>query len=110
MSARLTSAMLVSALIRRVGAEGGNAAVLAKGDATAGAILLICMEKGVVQSVRERVLDRAGAYAWTAVGPAEPDERTAYLERRRARDPDLWLVELDIANAERFAAETGDRD
>ncbi len=107
MSARLTSAMLVSALIRRVGSEGGNATVLAKGDATAGAILLICMEKGVVQSVRERVLDRAGAYAWTTVGPAEPDALADYLDRRRNRDSDLWLVELDIANAERFAAETG---
>jgi hypothetical protein len=106
-SARLTSAVLVSALIRRVGGEGGNATVLAKGDATAGAILLICMEKGVVQSVRERVLDRAGAYVWTTVGPAEPDAVADYLERRRSRDPDLWLVELDIPNAERFAAETG---
>ena len=107
MTARLTSGMLVSALIRRVGADGGNAAVLAKGDATAGAILLICMEKGVIQSVRERVLDRTGVYAWTGVGPVEPDGLTAYLERRRARDSDLWLVELDIANAERLAAETG---
>ena len=107
MTARLTSTMLVSALVRRVGAEGGNAAVVAKGDPTAGAILLICMEKGIVRSVRERILDQAGAYAWMPVGPAKPDERTAYLERRRARDPDLWLVELDIANAERFADETG---
>jgi hypothetical protein len=107
MTARLTSAMLVSALIRRVGAEGGNATVVAKGDATAGSILLICMEKGVVKSVRERVLDTAGAYAWAAVGPTEPEALTTYLERRRARDSDLWLVELDIANAERFAAETG---
>ena len=107
MTARLTSAMLVSALIRRVGAEGGNAVVLARGDATAGSILLICMEKGVVQSVRERVLDMTGVYAWTAVGPGEPGEFTGYLERRRARDLDLWLVELDIANAERFAAEMG---
>ncbi len=107
MSARLTSAMLVSALIRRVGNEGGNATVVAKGDATAGSILLICMEKGVVQSVRERVLDRAGAYAWTAVGPTATDQLKDYLDRRRSRDADLWLVELDIANAERFAAETG---
>ena len=99
--------MLVSALIRRVGAEGGNATVLTKGDATAGAILLICMERGMVLSVRERVLDAQGAYAWTVVGPAEPDALAAYLDRRRNRDSDLWLVELDIANAERFAAETG---
>lgn len=107
MTARLTSAVLISALIRRVGAEGGNAAVLAKGDLTAGAILLICMEKGIVQTVRERVLDPKGIYVWTAVGPAEQGSISAYLERRRARDPDLWLVELDIANAERFAADIG---
>ena len=107
MTARLTSAMLVSALLRRISVEGGNAAVLAKGDATAGSILLICMEKGIVQSVRERVLDQSGVYAWTPVGPADPDALSAYLERRRHRDSDIWIVELDIANAERFAAETG---
>jgi hypothetical protein len=107
MTARLTSAILVSALIRRVNAEGGSATVLAKGDTTAGAILLICMEKGLVTSVRERVLDMTGVYIWTAVGPPEPDALSAYLERRRSRDSDLWLVELDIANAERFAAEIG---
>lgn len=107
MTVRLTSAMLVSALIRRVNAEGGNATVLAKGDETAGAILLICMEKGVVQSVRERILDAQGRYVWTAVGPGDADALQGYLERRRNGDSDLWLVELDIANAERFTAETG---
>jgi hypothetical protein len=107
MTPRLTSAMLVSAFIRRVSNEGGNAVVLAKGDATAGAILLICMEKGIVQSVRERVLDSVGTYAWTPVGPADPNALADYLDRRRIRDTDLWLIELDIANAERFAAETG---
>jgi hypothetical protein len=106
MTARLTSAMLVSALIRRVAQEGGNAAILAKGDAERGAILLICLEKGEVRSVRERVMGLAGNYGWEAVGPAERDSRDAWLTRRRARDPDLWLVELDIADAERFADET----
>jgi hypothetical protein len=104
---RLTSAMLVSALIRRVGTEGGNAAVLAKGDATAGSILLICLEKGIFKSVQERVLDVSGGYSWVSVGPSEADLLSAYTDRRRARDSDLWLVELDIANAERFAAEVG---
>lgn len=107
MTARLTSGLLVSALIRRVSAEGGNAAVVAKGDATAGAILLICMEKGVVTSVRERVLDPTGVYFWRSIGPSAATELSAYLDKRQARDPDLWLVELDIANAERFAADVG---
>jgi hypothetical protein len=105
MTARLTSAMLVSALVRRVGHDGGSAAVLARGDATAGSILLICMEKGIVQSVRERVLDAAGRYAWTAVGPKDHNELAGYLERRQQSDSDLWLIELDIANAERLVAD-----
>jgi len=104
MTARLTSAMFVSALMRRVSVAGGNAMVLAKGDPEAGAILLVCAERGVVISVRERLLGVDG-YSWEVVGPADDEPRSAYLERRRSRDTDLWLVELDIANAERFAAE-----
>jgi hypothetical protein len=102
---RLTSAMLVSAMIRRVNGAGGMATVLHKGEPDVGAIILICMEKGVVQSVRERVLAMDGGYQWAPVGPSEPGEVDDYLARRRVRDPDLWLIELDIAQAERFAAE-----
>lgn len=113
MTARLTSAVLVSALVRRVSAEGGNAVIVARGDATAGSILLICLEKGVRTAFRERLLSADGRYEWAAVGPAidvAPDEVDAWLSRRRSRDPDMWIVELDIPNAERFAAETsGDR-
>ena len=109
MTARLTSAMLVSALVRRVSNEGGNAIVVAKGDATAGAILLDCLERGKRTAFRERVIGVDGRYAWSAVGPSSEspaDEVAAWLQRRRNRDPDLWIVELDVPNAERFAAET----
>lgn len=109
MSARLTSALLVSALVRRVANEGGNAVVVAKGDATAGSILLICLDKGLRTAFRERLLGVDGGYDWAEVGPAlyaEYEEVEGWLSRRRARDPDLWIVELDIPNAERFAAET----
>jgi len=107
-SARLTSAMLVAALIRRVSDAGGAAVVVARGDATAGAVLLDCLERGARTGFRERILGAEGGYAWTAVGPTEAscEEVDAWLARRRQRDPDLWIVELDIANAERFAAET----
>lgn len=113
MTARLTSAMLVSALVRRVNAEGGNAVVVAKGDATAGAILLDCLDRGTRTAFRERVLDSSGRYCWTAVGPGPDATREAvanWLDRRRTRDPDLWIVELDIPDAERFAAEMSSDD
>jgi hypothetical protein len=106
MNARLTSAMLVSAMMRRVNSAGGMATVLHKGEPDVGSILLICMEKGVVQTVRERVLAMDGRYAWMPVGPTASADVDDYLARRRTRDPDLWLIELDIADAERFAAET----
>ncbi len=101
--------MLVSALIRRVGLEGGNAVIVAKGDATSGSIMLICMDKGVRTSFRERLLGSGETYEWAVVGPgpeASEDAVATWLERRRLRDPDLWIVELDIPNAQRFAAET----
>ena len=106
MTPRLTSTMLVSAMMRRVNDEGGSAVVVAKGDASAGAILLICLEKGRHIGFRERVLQVDGRYAWSPTGPSDDAESDAWLARRRTRDPDLWIVELDIANAERFAAET----
>lgn len=109
MTARLTSAMLVSTLLRRVAQAGGNAVVLKKGDASAGTILLFCCERGVFTSIQERILDISGTYKWHPVGPDANQDKVNvedYIIRRRSRDSDLWLIELDIANAERFAAET----
>ena len=108
MTPRLTSAMLVSAMIRRVQQAGGAAAVIAKGDATAGAIVLTCLERGVATGSYERVLQSDGRYAWAPAGPPNQSltDSDEWLSRRRMRDPDLWIVELDIADAERFAAET----
>lgn len=106
MKARLTAGMLVSALIRRIGAEGGNATVLAKGDSTAGAILLVIAERGVPQRLQERTLAIDGSYHWAQTGPAalaEPGVLDDYLARRRRSDPDLWVLELDAPDAEWIA-------
>lgn len=106
---RLTSAMLVGALIRRASASGGFAAVLVKGDETSGVILLQALEKGQDLGLFERTSDYRGGYRLTRCGPASGEGNEAlsqYIERRRRSDPDLWIVELDIADAERFAAET----
>ena len=107
MNPRLASHLLVSGIMRRVQGEGGNAAVLVKGDPTAGAILLICCERGVPECVLERLLASDGNYRWTRTGPL-PNESAAvnqYAEKRRRADPDLWVVELDVPGVQRFAAE-----
>ena len=109
MSGRVTSAVMVSALVRRVHQEGGSAAVLAKGDPTAGGILLLAVERGANPRFFERGIGPSGAPALVPAGPVamtDEAEVLAYWRRRRSYDSDLWVVELDIAGAERFAAET----
>ena len=109
MTPRLTSRITIDALFRRVRAAGGFATVLAKGDETAGAILLVCAERGEAKALLERTIDLDGHYRWTPCGPQDVESaetRESYIQRRRRSDPDLWLIELDVADAERFAAET----
>ncbi len=108
MTPRLTSAMLTSALIRRVHHEGGSAMVIAKGDETSGSVLILTAEKGRNTGLWERLLNPEGLTEWLKIGPQDIDnegELTPYIERRRRSDPDIWVVELDIPNAERFVAE-----
>jgi hypothetical protein len=57
----------------------------------------------------ERSLAADGRYRWGTAGPGESatDEALAeFLAKRLRFDPDLWLIELDIADPERFIAET----
>ena len=104
---RLASSVVAGALLRRAGAQGGFGAVLAKGDATAGAIAVILAEKGRKARFLERVMQANGSYAWqsTREDVENEEEFEKFLDRRRKSDPDLWILELDIASAERFAAE-----
>ncbi len=108
MTPRLATALYVNALIRRVNQAGGMAAVLAKGDETAGALLLITLENGRNTGVWERTWQADGAYRWTQISTQvieNEEEISKICAVRRNRDPDLWIVELDIAHAAQFAVE-----
>jgi len=105
---RVASGLLVSALIRRVEAEGGSAMVIHKGDAIAGAILLLLADRGALMDIVERVWRFDGGHGLEPVGPARPNEPGVagdYIARRRKSDPDLWVVEADHRDAERIARE-----
>ncbi len=108
MEPRLASAVLVSALLKLAAREGGFGAVLAKGDPTAGALTVVLLERGERMMVLERIVQPDGAYAWQETGnraAANDEEFTKFLDRRRRFDPDMWILELDIASAQRFADE-----
>ena len=108
MTPRLASGVLVSALIRRAQAEGGFAAVLARGDENSGAVLVILTERGADPRILERIMLPDGRYAWQSPNGqmiAQAAEVPELIARRRRFDPDLWVVELDVPSTERFTAE-----
>lgn len=80
-----------------------------KGDEERGALLIFVSSRGTHVACLERVLDVSGSYRWEAVGPSESagsNEIADFLARRARFDEDLWAIELDIAEPERFIAET----
>ena len=108
--ARLPAHLEVSGLIRATEAAGGFATVVAKGEPDAGVILIVTTDRGENARVWERLprLDGRRLFAVVRAQATESaQDMDAYLARRIARDSDIWVVELDIADAERLIAEFG---
>ena len=106
---RLPAAVEAAGLIRRAQADGDFAAILKKGDADRGSILLLVARRGRHVACLERTLGVDGEYRWGRVGPgesADSAEVAGFLAKRARFDADLWAIELDIADSERFIAET----
>jgi len=107
-TAQLPARLIVTALIRSVQAQGGFATVLRSGHDQAGSIMLQCTKMGQFERLLERQMTLDGAYEWRAIPEAQEKnalELNDYMERRHARDRDLWVIELDVADTERFIAE-----
>ena len=102
---RLASAVQVSAFIRLAQAEGGFATVLRKGDPVAGAIMLIGLVRGQNPRLFERFPSSNGLSSWqtTLAQDSENEEDiTQRWKKLATRDTDLWVIELDVASAERL--------
>jgi hypothetical protein len=80
-----------------------------RGDTERGSLLLFVSSRGAHVACLERILDLDGTYRWQRAGPGESAgsaEIADFLARRARFDEDLWAIELDIAEPERFIAET----
>jgi hypothetical protein len=106
---RLPAAVEAAGLLRRVSAAGDFATIIKKGDAERGSLLLLVSSRGRHIACLERTLGIDGRYVWGRAGPgesADSAEVADFLAKRARFDADLWAIELDIADAERFIAET----
>jgi hypothetical protein len=102
---RIPAHLEVSGLIRAVGAAGGFATVIAKGERDAGTLLVVCCGRDRLAAAYERMPQPGGGRAWTLSRQQttdNPREFWEYCDRRKAQDSDLWIVELDVPEGERF--------
>lgn len=94
--ARVKAGFWVSAALRLGFQDGRSGAVLRKGDADAGGILVVlrsaagCCVLSQVSMEDSRAWMRA-----TGPEPVTQEAADAYIERQVRRDPDLWVVEFD---------------
>jgi GMP synthase (glutamine-hydrolysing) len=95
---RLTSEFWVQSCVRRADREGIAIAILRRGDPVAGSILIRIDRRELGCTVLTQTRDADGNAAWlsgTGTEPVTSEAADAYIERHRARDPDLWVVEID---------------
>lgn len=86
-------------------ADGGFATVISKGEPTGGAVILILRRRGGQVSVWARTNLGDGTVDWRALveNEAEGSQKVnETLEQQRRYDPDLWLIELDVADPAQF--------
>ncbi|MGY6550739.1 MAG: DUF1491 family protein [Erythrobacter sp.] len=107
MAARLPAHIEAGSILRLAQSGGGFATVLAKGERDAGTLALVILCRGGPARLYERMPTLDGSRAFVATksqDPENPMEFTEYLARMQARDPDLWILEVDIDDPERFIA------
>ena len=109
MNDRLPARLEATALMRQVQANGGFATIIKRGDDDRGALILLVAERGLPKVLIERRMGADFTYCWTIIATADeakPEKFHESTDKFTQFDPDCWLIELDVADAERFVAET----
>lgn len=107
MNDRLPAHLEASAIIRLAESQGGFGTVLAKGERDAGTILIVTLCRGTGGVLYERMPQRGGLRSFVISkrqDPENPQDFSDYMARRRRQDQDMWLIEVDIVDGERFVA------
>jgi hypothetical protein len=101
---RVAAEIWVSALLRRVFSAGGFAAVVRRGSPEAGAIYITTRnrlgETSLYAPAPQTSYDTSKPQErlFSAIGGLDNDQVEAKLEKEKRFDPDIWIVELEIAD------------
>ena len=104
---RLSTDVWVSALIRRAELGGAFPAVIRRGDASAGAVLVKVLDRRAGRfDLYAEALRGEGERVWMRpLAAADEAALDAYAERQLRFDPDLWIVEIDDPKGRHFLTE-----
>ncbi len=108
MEARIKTEFWVKALIRRCAMEGAMAMIARKGEPSAGAVLVKVNSLDGMAYVLSQSIDMDGKTIWLRVSGEEdtPEAKVEeYVTRSVARDPDIWVVEIEDREGRHFLTE-----
>lgn len=106
--ARLASGIWVAAYLRRLDLAGIPGFVTARGDDTAGAVLVKLALMDGTARLYERGFDLAtGAREWRLRAEGAERDLDAAIARDRARDRDLWVIEVEDRQGRSLLEEDG---
>ncbi len=96
MTPRLTSGLWTAAYLRRLQAAAIPAYVTRKGDASAGAVIVkLATLDGQARAFVRRWDMATDTRRWQVLAEGAEAAVDAILSREGARDPDLWLIEVE---------------
>lgn len=111
MSVRLTAGLWVSAYLNRLRLSDIPAYVMAKGDATAGAVLVKVATMDGQACIYERHFDlERDQRVWQIMAQGAELDLDAILARARGRDPDLWIIEIEDRAGRHLLSQDGFAD
>ncbi|MEO0818966.1 MAG: DUF1491 family protein [Pseudomonadota bacterium] len=108
MEVRLATHLWVGAYLARLSAEGIFAHLICRGDATAGAVIVKLAFMDGRASLFGRVHDLSGGLVWEEEQCLAPEaEVDAAIARRRSRDRDVWVIEVEDPRGRHMLGEPG---
>lgn len=105
---RLTAEFWVKAYLTRLRLADIPAYVIARGDATAGAVLVKQSPLDGTATLFQRSVDlMTGARTWMVLAEGAEADVDAAIARQRGFDPDLWVIEVEDRQGRHLLDEEG---
>lgn len=105
---RLATGLWVSAYLARLQSRGIPVYVVARGDDTAGAVLVkLATLDGQAQVFERRADLIAGTRSWMVLAEGDEAAVDASIRKQLSFDPDLWVIEIEDAKGRHLLDEPG---